>query len=63
LGCNDKIFPAGGAMAFIRDLEKVDLHLLDSGHFALEDKGEQIVTLMRDFLGRHLPASAPAVAA
>jgi hypothetical protein len=30
-------------------------HLLDSGHFALEDKGDDIATLMLDFLDRKLP--------
>jgi pimeloyl-ACP methyl ester carboxylesterase len=62
-GANDTIFPAAGAMAFGRDLSKVELHLLDSGHFALEDKGDEIVKLMRDFLGRHLPVGASSVAA
>ena len=55
-GANDIIFPAAGARAFLRDLPEAELHLLDSGHFALEDKGDEIVALMRDFLGRHLPA-------
>ena len=55
-GANDTIFPAAGARAFLRDLPNAELHLLDSGHFALEDKGDEIVPLMRDFLGRHLPA-------
>ena len=52
-GANDAIFPAAGANAFLRDLPKAELHLLDSGHFALEDKGDEIVPLMRDFLARH----------
>jgi pimeloyl-ACP methyl ester carboxylesterase len=55
-GANDTIFPAAGAKAFLRDLPNAELHLLDSGHFALEDKADEIVPLMRDFLARHLPA-------
>ncbi|WNG17684.1 alpha/beta fold hydrolase [Cystobacter fuscus] len=55
-GANDNIFPAEGAKAFLRDLPNAELHLLDSGHFALEDKADEIVPLMRDFLARHLPA-------
>jgi len=55
-GANDSIFPATGARAFLRDLPEAELHLLDSGHFALEDKGDQILPLLRDFLGRHLHA-------
>jgi hypothetical protein len=38
----------------LRDLPKAELHLLDSGHFALEDKGAEIAELMLEFLGRHL---------
>ncbi|WP_129645345.1 alpha/beta fold hydrolase [Peristeroidobacter agariperforans] len=55
-GRNDKIFPAEGAQAYLRDLPKAELHLLDSGHFALEDKGTEIAALMLKFLDRSLPA-------
>lgn len=58
-GANDEIFPAAGARAYLRDLPKAELHLLNSGHFALEDKGAEIAVLMRDFLARSLPATAP----
>ena len=51
-GKNDKIFPAPGAQAYLRDLPDAELHLLDTGHFALEDKGAQIAELMLDFLDR-----------
>jgi pimeloyl-ACP methyl ester carboxylesterase len=51
-GRNDTIFPAEGAQAYLRDLPKAELHLLDTGHFALEDKGEEIGARMLDFLGR-----------
>jgi pimeloyl-ACP methyl ester carboxylesterase len=54
-GQNDVIFPADGARAYLRDLPDAELHLLDTGHFALEDRGEQIAALMRDFLARKLP--------
>lgn len=53
-GVNDVIFPAEGARAYLKDLPKAELHLLDTGHFALEDKGDEIAVLMRDFLGRTL---------
>ena len=36
-GKNDVIFPESGAHPYKRDLEEVELHLLDTGHFALED--------------------------
>lgn len=54
-GANDTIFPAAGARAFLRDLPQAELHLLDTGHFALEDKGDETLPLMRAFLARHLP--------
>jgi hypothetical protein len=41
-----------GAGAFLKDLSHAELHLLDSGHFALEDKGTEIDRLMRAFLDR-----------
>ena len=54
-GKNDAIFPADGARAYLRDLPQAELHLLDTGHFALEDKGSQIAELMLEFLDRKLP--------
>jgi pimeloyl-ACP methyl ester carboxylesterase len=54
-GRNDVIFPADGARPYLRDLPDAELHLFDTGHFALEDKGDEIAGLMRDFLERKLP--------
>lgn len=54
-GKNDVIFPAEGARAYIRDLPHAELHLLDTGHFALEDKKDEIARLMLDFFDRNLP--------
>lgn len=53
-GQNDKIFPADGAHPYKRDLPDVEFHLLDTGHFALEDKADEMVPLIRDFLERKL---------
>jgi pimeloyl-ACP methyl ester carboxylesterase len=53
-GRNDVIFPAEGARPYLRDLPEAELHLLDTGHFALEDKGDEIAALMLDFLRRKL---------
>ena len=52
-GKNDFIFPADGAHPYNRDLQNVEFHLLDTGHFALEEDGETIAQLMRDFLSKH----------
>jgi pimeloyl-ACP methyl ester carboxylesterase len=53
-GKHDVIFPADGARAYLRDLPDAELHLLDTGHFALEDKGDDIAALMLDFLDRRV---------
>jgi pimeloyl-ACP methyl ester carboxylesterase len=51
-GANDTIFPASGAHPYLRDLPDAELHLLDTGHFALEDKADEMIPLIRDFLDR-----------
>jgi pimeloyl-ACP methyl ester carboxylesterase len=56
-GKNDAIFPPAGAEAYLRDLPKAQLHLLDTGHFALEEDWDVIAGLMRSFLAKHLPAA------
>ncbi len=53
-GKNDKIFPAAGAGPYLRDLPQAELHLLDTGHFALEDKLDVMAPMIRDFLDRKL---------
>jgi pimeloyl-ACP methyl ester carboxylesterase len=53
-GKNDYIFPGEGAAPYQRDLHDLECHLLDTGHFALEEDGDHIVDLMRDFLDRHV---------
>ena len=49
-GKNDEIFPAAGAHPYKRDLENLEFHLLDTGHFALEEDGQVIADLISDFL-------------
>ena len=49
-GKNDVIFPAEGAHPYLRDLPKAELHLLDTGHFALEENGDEIARLIRSFM-------------
>jgi pimeloyl-ACP methyl ester carboxylesterase len=53
-GKNDQIFPAAGAEPYKRDLKKLEYHLFDAGHFALETNGDEIAKLMRDFLDKHV---------
>ncbi len=53
-GKNDAIFPAAGAHPYKRDLKTIEFHLLDTGHFALEEDGEDIAGLIRRFLAKHI---------
>ncbi len=55
-GKNDFIFPPQGAYPYKRDLPKLEFHLIDSGHFVLEDKPDEVFPLIRDFLNRKLTA-------
>jgi pimeloyl-ACP methyl ester carboxylesterase len=57
-GKNDYIFPADGAGPYLRDLPDAEVHMLDTGHFALEDKLDTMVPLIRDFLDRKVAARA-----
>jgi pimeloyl-ACP methyl ester carboxylesterase len=51
-GQNDPFFTVDGAKAFLADLPKAELHLLDAGHFALEEEGGFIADRIREFLDR-----------
>lgn len=51
-GKNDHIFPEEGAHPYKRDLTDLEFHLLDTGHFALEEDGAMIADEMKEFLAR-----------
>lgn len=55
-GKNDPIFPAAGAEPYKRDLKNLEFHLLDTGHFALEEDCDVIGKLINQFLAKTLPA-------
>jgi pimeloyl-ACP methyl ester carboxylesterase len=52
-GKNDYIFPADGAYPYKRDLKNLEFHLLDTGHFALEEKGDEIANYILNFLRKN----------
>jgi pimeloyl-ACP methyl ester carboxylesterase len=52
-GKNDYIFPADGAFPYKRDLKNLEFHLLDTGHFALEEKGDEIANYILNFLKKN----------
>jgi len=59
-GAKDPLFPEANMRHYLDDLPDAEFHTLDTGHFALEDKGDEIATLMRDFLERALSPRAKA---
>jgi pimeloyl-ACP methyl ester carboxylesterase len=48
-GQNDLFFPAEGAKAYLRDIPKAELNLIDTGHFALEDSVDFIAQKIISF--------------
>lgn len=52
-GQNDYIFPPVGAHPYKKDLKNLEFHLLDTGHFALEEKGDEIAGYILDFLKKN----------
>lgn len=52
-GEHDPIFPGVGAPPYLRDLPDAELHLLNTGHFALEEDGPWMAAQMRRFLLNH----------
>ena len=59
-GKNDPFFLPPGAQAFKRDNPDAEIHLLETGHFALESHASEIATIIRDFLARKLGQRAQA---
>ncbi|MEU7292768.1 alpha/beta hydrolase [Streptomyces exfoliatus] len=53
-GEGDQVFVPAGAQAFRRDLPDAEIHLLPTGHFALETHAPRIAELIGDFLKRHV---------
>ena len=51
-GANDPIFTQEGGRAFQRDVKDAELHMLDTGHFALEDHCDEIAVFVRSFYDR-----------
>jgi pimeloyl-ACP methyl ester carboxylesterase len=56
-GKNDAFFPAAGARAYLADVPDGELHLLDGGHFILDEYLDTVAGLIRDFITRHAIAA------
>jgi pimeloyl-ACP methyl ester carboxylesterase len=53
-GKNDVIFPGAGAAPYKKDIKDLEVHMLNTGHFALEEKASKMIPLIRDFLNRKI---------
>jgi pimeloyl-ACP methyl ester carboxylesterase len=49
-GKNDEYFPESGAEAFKREVKDIDYNIYDTGHFALEEDGDDIINKIRVFM-------------
>lgn len=49
-GKNDAFFPESGATAFKNDVREIDYNIYDTGHFALEEYGDEIIEKIRIFM-------------
>jgi pimeloyl-ACP methyl ester carboxylesterase len=52
-GANDRYFVADGARAYLADVPNAELHLLNTGHFALATHAEEIADLIAAFHAKH----------
>jgi pimeloyl-ACP methyl ester carboxylesterase len=50
---NGPSFVAAGAEMFKQDLPDAEIHLPDAGHFALDEKNDEIASLILAFLTKH----------
>ncbi|NOS57070.1 MAG: alpha/beta hydrolase, partial [Cyclobacteriaceae bacterium] len=51
-GKNDKFFTVAGADAYKNQLKGAEIHMLNSGHFMLEEHHAQVAELIKSFLTR-----------
>ena len=57
-GANDQYFTANGARSYLADVPDAELHLLDTGHFALATHAAEIAGLIAAFHASHVAAAA-----
>jgi pimeloyl-ACP methyl ester carboxylesterase len=51
-GANDPSFIGAGGEAYKRDLPDAEIHLLDAGHFAFDEKNDEIADLILAFMAK-----------
>lgn len=53
-GRYDPSFIVPGALAYARDVPDAEIHILDAGHFALDEQADKVAQFTRDFLARRI---------
>lgn len=52
-GSRDDFFTVPGAVAYLKDVPRAEVHILDTVHFATLEEPDEIASLILDFIGRH----------
>jgi pimeloyl-ACP methyl ester carboxylesterase len=59
-GKNDPFFTVAGVEALRRDVPDAEVHLLNGGHFVLEEQPANIASIIREFIIRRVEQAQPA---
>lgn len=57
-GRYDPSFIVPGALAYARDIPDAEIHILEAGHFALDEQRDEVAQLTRGFLARRVSPAA-----
>ena len=58
-GKHDLSFDPGEPERYRKDVPKAEVHVLDTGHFALDTKADEIAAIVRQFLEAHATGTQP----
>ena len=58
-GKYDPSFVVAGAEAYRKDVPSAEVHILDAGHFALDEEAPEVIRLTYGFMQRHLRPNVP----
>ena len=53
LGRYDPSFETAEAQAYKRELPNAEVHVIEAGHFALDEKADDIAAYIRNFFSQH----------
>jgi len=58
-GRYDPSFTVAGAEAYRKDVPAAEVHILDAGHFALDEKASEVIRLTEEFMGKRMASKTP----